>query len=384
MIFRKTWLVSSRWPMALATIGLWSMAPAALPLDAAYAQTCAVDPAVGFPASGTAGALSFSCGPGAFTNGDNSTSLGYSAGTFSLGEYNTFTGSFAGSFAIGSGNTGTGASAGSFVNGANNTAMGSGAGSYVAGSDNVAIGSGAGSGFFGGSINASRTVAVGAGSIASQDDAIAIGSQARADHANAIAIGTGATTTRADQVMIGTASNTYTLGGISTAASRTAQNGGNAALPTYFVSTDVDGNLASSSFSLQQVEQTMTTVAGHTAQLASHFSQLASHSSRIASLDGRVGALEARIGTVGGEVAAARTEARQGIAATIAMASAPMPSTVGKTSWAMNIGYFKSEAAVGGSITHRFDTAIPLGLTLGYAYGGGDSHAARLGIMGEF
>lgn len=97
-------------------------------------------------------------------------------------------------------------------------------------------------------------------------------------------------------------------------------------------------------------------------------------------LDGR----ESCLILIGGEIAATRTEARQDIAASIAMSSAPMPSTAGKTSWVMNVGYFKGETALGGSLTHRFDTAIPLGLTLGYSYGGSNSHAARLGLMGEF
>jgi hypothetical protein len=66
------------------------------------------------------------------------------------------------------------------------------------------------------------------------------------------------------------------------------------------------------------------------------------------------------------------------------MATAPMPSAPGKTTWASNLGFFKGETAFGGSLTHRFDTAVPFGMTAGYSYGGGDSHAARIGLMGEF
>ena len=72
------------------------------------------------------------------------------------------------------------------------------------------------------------------------------------------------------------------------------------------------------------------------------------------------------------------------LAAAIAMAYAPMPSQAGKTSWTANVGFFKGETAFGGSIAHRLDLDIPIALTAGYAYGGSDSHAARIGLQGEF
>jgi len=78
--------------------------------------------------------------------------------------------------------------------------------------------------------------------VATGPNATAVGSGAQANFANSTALGVGAVTTRADQVMIGTTSTTYTTPGITSAASRAAQSG-----ETYYVTSDADGNLATTS-----------------------------------------------------------------------------------------------------------------------------------------
>ena len=88
--------------------------------------------------------------------------------------------------------------------------------------------------------NPNQTTALGADTLASANTATALGYAANAIHAGSTAIGTGATTTRANQVMVGTVSDTYTMPGITSAASSAAQSG-----PTQFVTTDANGNLAS-------------------------------------------------------------------------------------------------------------------------------------------
>lgn len=95
-------------------------------------------------------------------------------------------------------------------------------------------------------------------------------------------------------------------------------------------------------------------------------------------------ALNDRMNILQGTVLETRKEARQGVAAAVAMTTAPMPSAPGRTSWAMNLATFKGEYAFGGSLAHRFDAPIPIALTAGHAYGGGKSHAARVGLQGEF
>ncbi len=79
-----------------------------------------------------------------------------------------------------------------------------------------------------------------------------------------------------------------------------------------------------------------------------------------------------------------RDESRQGVAAAVAMGSAPMPSAPGRTTWAGNTSLFNGAVGLGGSVAHRFDTTIPLAITAGYAYGGNKTHVASAGLEGEF
>jgi autotransporter adhesin len=188
------------------------------------------------------------------------------------------------------------------------------------------------------------STATGRDSLAAAYNASAFGAEASAGYANSTAIGAGAATTRANQVAIGTGSNTYTLAGLPSAASNAAQIGA-----TNFVTTDSFGNLGTSMYGPDS----------------------------IGALDGRVSALEGAIGQ-------SQQEARQGIAAAMAMTTSPMPSAPGRTSWATNVATFRGEFAGGASFAHRFNTDFPLAITGGYAYGGGSNHGARLGLQGEF
>ena len=197
----------------------------------------------------------------------------------------------------------------------------------------------------------SDALAVGYGAAAAGAGAVAIGNGSSAAQANAVAIGAGATTTRANQVAVGTARSTYTLAGLPSAESAAAQSG-----PTRFVTTDESGNLAASKYG----------------------------PGAVAALDGRVGAVEAKMAGVVKYATEGRREARQGVAAAMAMTSASMPSLPGRTSWVMNSSTFRGEWAAGGAMAHRLDTNVPLAVQAGYAYGGGNSHGVRVGLGGEF
>jgi autotransporter adhesin len=155
-----------------------------------------------------------------------------------------------------------------------------------------------------------------------QATAIGAGSQARLS--NSTAIGAGARAERADKVVLGTRTNTYTLSGLNSAASRNAQSG-----PTRFVTADAQENLAASTFG----------------------------PATIAALDNRVDNLSRMVQDT-------RSEARQGIAAAIAM-SAAMPSAAGRVSWTVNTGMFKNETAIGGSVAYRLGTWMPLAVNAG-------------------
>ena len=84
-----------------------------------------------------------------------------------------------------------------------------------------------------------HATAVGQRADALAEDATALGAHTTAAFTNSTAIGARTVTTRADQVAIGTLSNTYTMSGLTSAASAAAQSG-----PTELVTSDASGNLA--------------------------------------------------------------------------------------------------------------------------------------------
>jgi autotransporter adhesin len=268
------------------------------------------------------------------------------------------------------------------VTGDRNLALGTNAGANITASDTIAVGTNAratqtaaiavglnasSTGInaiaIGTGATASGSVAIGDGASASNggaafgdaaaatgSDSTAVGPGANATLPNSAAFGHSAVATRADQQTFGTASNTYTMAGITSAASKGAQSG-----PTQLVTSDAAGNLA-------------------TATLGSL--GLASSSD--------IGTINSRLESMQTEISTNRTEARRGVAAAMAMTTAPMPSKPGRTSWAINTATFLGEAAAGASLAYRLDTNVPMAITAGYGYGGGNSQGMRVGLQGEF
>ena len=164
-------------------------------------------------------------GAGSLASGDDAVAVGGAGGAV-VGAHATGAGSIAvgvlttssnfGSISIGSGSTSTGA--GSIAIGGGNTSAFSTNSAHATGSEAVAIGT---------------------NSLASGANATALGANSSAAFANSTAIGAGAVTTRANQMAFGTGTNTYTLAGITSAASAAAQSG-----QLGFVTTDPFGNLA--------------------------------------------------------------------------------------------------------------------------------------------
>jgi autotransporter adhesin len=191
-------------------------------------------------------------------------------------------------------------------------------------------------------------LAAGYGASASGNRATALGTGASATAEGATALGAGASATRPRQVAIGTAANTYTLPGVTSAASRAAQSG-----PTQVVTSDAAGNLATAPVDLGAMNQ-------------------------------RIGALDDRVNALGAYAQESRKEARQGVAAAMAMSAAAMPSRPGKTSWAANTATYKGEWAAGFSVAHRLDVAIPVALSAGVSLNGSSFAGARVGVNGEF
>lgn len=119
-------------------------------------------------------------------------------------------------------------------------ALATGANSSALGKDARAVATGSTAVGFAAEATADRALAAGDAAQATAANSTAIGTNANAAFTNSTAIGTGATTTRANQIVLGTAAETYTMPGLTSAASAAAQVG-----PLQVVTTDAAGNLAS-------------------------------------------------------------------------------------------------------------------------------------------
>ena len=179
-------------------------------------------------------------------------------------------------------------------------------------------------------------------------DAVAVGTGASANFTNSTAIGSGATVTRANQQVFGTASNTYTMPGITSAASRAAQSG-----PTQIVTSDAGGNLAT------------TTLAG--LGLAST-ADIAAINSRLSTMNGQISDLYTR-----------NNRANAGVAMAFAMAGVPTLLPTERFAATLNYGTFLGEN--GFAINAATRLADNVQLTGGFGYGADERIAGgRVGL----
>ncbi len=84
------------------------------------------------------------------------------------------------------------------------------------------------------------------------------------------------------------------------------------------------------------------------------------------------------------QLGSAQIEARRGIAAALALNNAVTPSAPGRTTLAVGAGFFHGENGVGVSFAHRLNTMMPIIIQGGFANGGGDENAGRVGVAVEF
>jgi hypothetical protein len=169
-------------------------------------------------ASGSLGSANSAIGQKADAHGDFSlnTAVGGSSNASGSQSENTASGASADAHGGASFNTATGTLANASGNNSSNVAMGKSADAHGDGTSNTAVGAN--------SLAANNSSAFGAG--------------AQAAFINSAAFGNGAKATRANQQVFGTNSNTYTMPGVTSAASKAAQSG-----PTQVVTTDAFGNL---------------------------------------------------------------------------------------------------------------------------------------------
>jgi len=197
---------------------------------------------------------------------------------------------------------------------------------------------------------------IGARSSSSAPNATALGYRASAAFAGSTALGASAVTTAANQVALGASGTSVRVGDI--AASTAAQSG------TISVATvDANGTLGRNPALLTSVAALQTASNGALA--------------RLDTLDGQVGTLFDLRGRD-------RDDFKKGIAAATAMGQAAFPSAPGRTSYVLNGATFRGEAAVGGSLMHRFNSDAPIALGVGFSFAGKKNNAFRAGVAGEF
>lgn len=233
----------------------------------------------------------------------------------------------------------------------------------------------------------SRSLAVGPGSEASGASSTAMGDGARATESGTIAVGLNSTASGVNATGIGTGSsatadNSVALGSGSVADQANTVSVGSASNARRIVNVAA-GTSPSDAANMAQLGASGASVAsalggGATANAAGVVSA-PSYALYSGTFDNVGSALEG----LSNFQLESRREARRGIAAAIAMSSAPMPSQPGKTSWVVNTAEFSGAVAFGGSVAHRFNTEKPFAFTAGYSFGAREN-AFRVGFAGEF
>jgi autotransporter adhesin len=195
------------------------------------------------------------------------------------------------------------------------------------------------------------STAVGQGATAAGAFSVALGQGASAPFANSVAIGQGVATTRLNQVMLGNVSNTYTLAGITSAASRAAQSG-----QVQFVTADANGNLA-------------------TTNLPAGFDPT--------SLQNSISSLETQVGGLTALVRRDANRASGGIAEAAAIGGAAIPSQ-GKSYVGASAATYNGHGGLAASFMHHVD-GTGLILSAGFALGtGGTKPIGRVAAGWEF
>jgi autotransporter adhesin len=101
-------------------------------------------------------------------------------------------------------------------------------------------------------------------------------------------------------------------------------------------------------------------------------------------LGARIGSLQSSVDGLRALQDRDRRDTFQGIAAAIAIATAPMPSAPGRVSYALNGAHYRGENAVGGSLMYRVPGTTSFALGVGFSSGGSSSNAVRVSASGEF
>ncbi|MDP9423789.1 MAG: hypothetical protein M3Q19_13330 [Pseudomonadota bacterium] len=147
-----------------------------------------------------------------------------------------------------------------------------------------------------------------------------------------------------------------------------------------------------------QIGNLETTTATHTTQIAAVEAVNTTQATQISAIQAvnttqttQISALQAVQDSLEGSVdtlfelrSSDRRDMKQGVAAAMSMASAPMPSEPGRVAYAVNGAMFRGEKAVGGSLQYRLNTCAPMAIGVGFSYAGNKNNGVRVGVAGEF
>lgn len=286
-----------------------------------------------------AGANSVACGTGATASGIQSTAIGKNAQATSA--FTTATGMGATASGGNSSAFGNGATAsGSLSNATGYSAQATGNNSTATGANAAATGDFSTATGTNSVASSNNSTAMGESAAATGVGATAIGQGAQANFANSAAFGAGAQTTAANQVAIGTATNTYTMGGLTSAASTAAQTG-----PVSVVTTDASGNLAA-------VDLASLGLGASSTALSEINSRLDEHDKKI-------------------------SKNTEGVAIALAMAGVPTLTASEKFAMSANWGTFEGENGFAGGAAVRLDSNIQVNGGIGF---GNETVGGRAGV----
>jgi hypothetical protein len=129
----------------------------------------------------------------------------------------------------------------------------------------------------------------------------------------------------------------------------------------------------------------------HTTQISNLTTTSNTHTSQIAMLDSAVAGLQGDLAGLQGDVGALfdlrkvdRRDMKQGVAAAMAFAQAPIPSEAGRLTYALTGARFRGENAVSASVNYRLPTSRPAAIGVGFSYAGNKNTGVRIGVSGEF
>ncbi|MCP3368240.1 YadA-like family protein [Bradyrhizobium cajani] len=240
-------------------------------------------------------------------------------------------------------------------------------------------------------VNSTATAATASGT-----DAVAIGGNAQATATGSIAIGLNSASTGTNAIAIG--AGAVAAGSVAVGAAATASNGGaafgdgavatgtnSAALGTNASATAAN-SVAIGSGSTNTVANTVSFgSAGNERRLTNVAAGInATDAVNVGQLQSTVAGFQSQIGSLQTQITANQQEARRGIVAAVSAAPTLMPSAPGKTTVAVNTGYYRGQSGVGIGISHRLNWGLPTVVFGGYSNGGGSEHVGRAGMAVEF